>query len=524
MKRIALALCQVKKLIYSFSLILGLKPQAGRWPFGKRLTEYPKGYRKPLFFNAWTKTKKPSSFAFLLDKVPVLMGIALLSLTENTSHFSESQPNILFIIADDLTHRDIGCYGSKNVKTPNIDALAQAGMRFTRFFQAAPMCSPTRHNIYTGLYPVKTGAYPNHTFAKEGTKSIAHYLDKENYRVALTGKTHIAPKASFPFDYLTQTRSPDLDALEEFMLRDDEEAFCAFVCYRQPHTPWTLGDPSIYNPDSIHLPPYMVDTPETRKRLTEYYAEINYLDDKVGKIMDLLDKHQLAENTLVIFTSEQGNAFPFAKWTCYDSGLQTAFIARWPHKITPGSLSHAMAEYVDITPTFIDIAGGKSLDYLDGKSFLPVLLGNTDTHKQYVYGIQTTRGINNGSEHYGIRSVRSEKFKYILNLTPEAKFQNNLTEQSASWTSFWPTWVEKAKTDTKANELVYRFQHRPREELYDIIADPYELNNLVDNEAYQEVLSEHKKHLLAWMKEQGDKGQQTEIEALEHKANRLRNR
>ena len=99
-------------------------------------------------------------------------------------------------MADDLTYRDIGCYGGQ-AHTPNIDRLATEGMRFTRCFQAAPMCSPTRHNIYTGLYPVKSGAYPNHTFAKDGTKSVVQYLKPHGYRVALSGKTHIAPKSIF---------------------------------------------------------------------------------------------------------------------------------------------------------------------------------------------------------------------------------------------------------------------------------------------------------------------------------------
>ena len=431
-------------------------------------------------------------------------------------------PNILFIIADDLTHRDIGCYGSKNVKTPNIDALAKEGMRFTHCFQAAPMCSPTRHNIYTGQYPVKMGAYPNHTFVKEGTKSIAHYLAEENYRVALTGKRHIAPAASFPFEYLSKSNNPDLSALETFMIQKKEQPFCVFACFSEPHTPWTKGDPSIYDPDKIELPPNFVDTEETRKRLTEYYAEINHLDDQIGKIRAMLDKHQLSKNTLVIFTSEQGSAFPFAKWTCYDMGLQTAFIAKWSGKIEPNSLSNAMIEYVDITPTFIDVAGGEPIDGLDGKSFLPVLLGEANSHKQYVYGIQTTRGINNGSEHYGIRSVRSERFKYIHNLSPEAAFQNNITEQSAAYFEYWETWLEKAKGLEFAKTLVDRYQHRPKEELYDVQADPYEMNNLAQEEAYQEVLQEHKEKLHSWMEEQGDNGQVTEMNALEHHVRKLK--
>lgn len=442
---------------------------------------------------------------------------------ETTEKAEATQPNIVFIIADDLTHRDIGCYGSKNVKTPNIDAIAEEGMRFTRFFQAAPMCSPTRHSLYTGLYPIRNGAYPNHAFAKEGTQSVAHYLKNEGYRVALSGKTHIAPAASFPFDYLSKTRDPDHKALEEFMVRDKGQPFCAFLCYREPHTPWTLGDPSIYDPETIELPPYLVDTKTTRKRLTEYYAEINHLDNSVGEVRDLLDKYQLSENTILIFTSEQGNAFPFAKWTCYDSGLQTAFIARWPNHIKANSTTSAMAEYVDVVPTFIEMAGGQALDQLDGKSFLPVLLSETDEHKSYVYGVQTTRGINNGSEHYGIRSIRSDKYKYILNLTPEAKFQNNITEKKANWTDFWETWVQKAKTDSIAEALVHRFQHRPAEELYDITADPYEMNNLAGQEVYQSSLIDLRTRLADWMEQQGDKGQATEMEALEHKVSALKN-
>ena len=124
-----------------------------------------------------------------------------------------TRPNLLFIIADDCTFRDIGCYGGQ-AHTPNIDRLAEQGMRFTQSFQAAPMCSPTRHCIYTGLYPVKSGAYPNHTFAKDGTKSIVHYLKPLGYRVALSEKKHIAPKAVFPFEY-SGKKNPDFAAVEK---------------------------------------------------------------------------------------------------------------------------------------------------------------------------------------------------------------------------------------------------------------------------------------------------------------------
>ena len=127
---------------------------------------------------------------------------------------ASDRPNFLFIIADDLTHSDLGCYGGQ-AHTPNIDGLAGEGMRFTRCFQAAPMCSPTRHNIYTGLYPVKSGAYPNHTFAKDGTKSVVHYLKPLGYRVALSGKQHIAPAEVFPFERSGKQNNPDMEAVDK---------------------------------------------------------------------------------------------------------------------------------------------------------------------------------------------------------------------------------------------------------------------------------------------------------------------
>ena len=125
-------------------------------------------------------------------------------------------PNIVFINADDLTHTDLSVYGGQ-AHTPNFDRLAKEGMRFTQCFQAAPMCSPTRHNLYTGLYPVKSGAYPNHTFAKDGTKSIVHYLQPLGYRVALSGKTHVAPRTVFPFEYSGKSNNPDMEAIDQLL-------------------------------------------------------------------------------------------------------------------------------------------------------------------------------------------------------------------------------------------------------------------------------------------------------------------
>lgn len=426
------------------------------------------------------------------------------------------RPNIVIIIGDDLTWRDIGAYGSREVHTPNLDRLAGEGLRFTHAFQAAPMCSPTRSNLYTGLYPVRNGAYPNHAFVREGVRSIFHYLGDLGYRVALTGKQHVAPRSAFPYEYLGNDggEGPNFERTEAFLRQAREQPFLLVVASNQPHSPWNRGKRDQYDPTRITLPPPFVDTPDTRAMLARYYAEITYLDDEVGRVLRMLDENDLAENTLVLFTSEHGSSFPGAKWTLYDRGIRTALIARWPGRLRPGSTTDAMVEYSDVVPTLVEIAGGKPAPGLDGRSFLPVMLGERDTHKEHVYGIQTTRGIFFGSGSYGIRSVRSRRFKYIRNLTPDSTFRNAVTH-GRNENAFWKSWVAKAGSDPDAAEKVRRYQHRPAEELYDVLADPEERDNLADDPRYRAEKDTLRGLLEKWMREQGDRGQQTEMEALE---------
>jgi len=432
---------------------------------------------------------------------------------------ADAKPNFLFVIADDCTYRDLGCYGGQ-AHTPNIDRLASDGRRFTHCFQAAPMCSPTRHNIYTGLYPVKSGAYPNHTFAKPGTKSVVHYLKPHGYRVALSGKRHINPPEVFPFENLPAVgNNPNFERIDAFLAECKANAtpFCLFACSNEPHSPWNKGDPSRYDADKLELPPYFVDTPETRENLVNYFAEITYYDSQVGQCLALLDRHDLAHNTLVIVVSEQGSSFPFAKWTCYDSGLQSGFIARWPGKIAAGTVSDALIEYVDVLPTYVELAGGDPDPILDGKSLTPVLLDGVGEHKKYVFGEMTTRGIINGSETFGIRSVRSRRFKYIWNFTPEIKFQNVCTKGA-----IFQSWMTRAADDPEAADKVRRYEHRPGEELFDVTQDPFEWNNLADDPDHAQIKAELKAELLGWMEAMGDRGQATESEALEHQTRALR--
>ena len=355
------------------------------------------------------------------------------------------------------------------------------------------MSSATRHCLLTGLYPVRSGAYPNHTRLNDGIGTPPQYLKQAGYRVALEGKRHIAPIEAFPFEYLSneQQRTVYPELIEPFLadVARSGEPFFLYVGSTEPHDPWNKGDQSLWNPDDLTLPCNLVDTPATRKQFRNYLAEINELDNQVGAVDALLHKYGLDENTIFIFTSEQGYSFPFGKWTCYDEGLHTGFVIRWPGTVKPGRVTDAMCEYVDVTPTLVDIAGGKIPEGLDGRSFLPVIKGETDSFKNEVYGIQTSRGIFFGPEYYAIRSIRNERYAYIMNLTPEATFKCMSTNPKKGW---WMSWKEKAATD--------EFQTR----------------NLADDPQYAGEKARMRAKLLQWMESQGDKGQQTEMEALEH--------
>lgn len=444
-----------------------------------------------------------------------LAGLLFLLASVLTGIFQANATNFVLFIADDCTYTDLASYGSPNSITPNIDKLASQGMMFNRCFQSAPMCSPTRHNLYTGLYPTKTGAYPNHTFVGEGTKSIVQYLKPAGYRVALTGKRHIAPVEVFDFEYLGGGNKLTVDLIDPFLadVSKNKQPFCLYICSKDPHTPWTKGNPEKYNPETVVLPPFWVDTPETRANYCKYLAEIEYMDSEVGAAMDLLKKYNLEEETVFIFTSEQGNSFPYAKWTCYNKGLHTGFIVRWPGNVKAGSISDCLIDYSDVVPTFLEIAKVEIPENLDGKSMKDVWLKKKSSNKEYSFGIQTTRGIIKGSEYFGIRSVTDGQYRFIMNLSPEAEFKNAVTEGKTDW---WLSWLREAKTDSKAEKLVSGYKKRPAFELYDDLKDPFNLNNLIDKPEFEGVRVKMGKALKEWMIRVNDKGQDTEMEALKH--------
>ena len=445
----------------------------------------------------WMKT-----FIFFLSllKIPSVLSAA-------------DHPNFLIIIADDCTYNDLPLYGGQNAKTPNIDKLATEGLTFNQAYVSSSMCQPCRAELYSGLYPMGNGSAWNHSGCRPDIQGMPQMLGKLGYRVGLAGKTHIRPSSVFPFEKVegfdqncvrNPTQAHDLGPIKQFMVKDDP--YCLVVALTEPHVPWVMGDSSKYPPKRLKLPPNIADTPKTREDFSSYLAEITYMDRQVGEILDSLNKSGRADDTLVLFTSEQGSQFPGCKWTTWNTGLHTALIARFPQKVKQGLRTDALVQYADILPTLVDLAGGE-IKEMDGSSFLPVLMGKSDTHRKFVYGMH-----NNFPEGppYPTRTISDGKCRLILNLTPDEMFIEKhlmgLKGNAVLNNPYWGTWVRDAWIKPDIYSLIKRYQSRPPLSFYNTAQDPYEMNDLAGDPKYTDKINIMKKELLSWMKVEGDPG------------------
>ena len=435
----------------------------------------------------------------------------------------QDKPNVLLLFGDDLTYHDLPRYGNEQVNAPNIETLITEGMHFNHSYNSCPMCAPTRMSLYSGIHPVRNGAWPNHSKVYPNVKSLPHYLEPFGYNTAIIGKRHEAPLENFPFQDLGGRHHDGgkgvdlkLGDVRTYMEENKSNPWALVVSSNQTHGPWNRGISYPFDPDEIKLPPYIVDTPETRQAMARYYAEITYLDNQFGTCLQHLRETGQADNTIVIFLSEQGSHLPHSKWTCYDTGVRSAAAIRWPGVVEAGSETNAIMQYVDVVPTILEAAGGNPQEQdFDGKSLMPVLTGQTDSHHRYAFSEQTSKGIYNGPEAYGIRSVRSERYRLIWNLNHENEFTNLVTGGYGPFES----WERKAEEgDPFAKWRVNWYKKRPEFELYDHQFDPYELTNLADNENYAQVKDRLKKELDQWMEQQGDQGAETELKALERQS------
>jgi arylsulfatase A-like enzyme len=436
--------------------------------------------------------------------------------TARLSLAASRQPNIVLFISDDFSWHDCGAFGSPNAHTPRLDALAKQSLRFDAAFAASPTCTPSRSSMYTGLYPMRSGAHANHSLVNDGTRTLPAYMRELGYRVVIVGKTHFGPRSLFPFEYLAGSNVmppgknavlwTDLNtAAVEKMLAEHDRAtpLCLVVCSHSPHVYWPPNDG--YDPAALKLVPYLFDTRETRAALCRYLTDVTHMDAQVGDVLDALDKHGFAaEQTLFIYTADQGAQFPFAKWNLYDAGIRVPLMIRWPGEVkAAGGVTPALVSLVDLLPTMIQAAGGTPPQDIDGRSLLPLLRGQVERVHDEVFAAHTGDGQMNRSPQ---RCVRNAEFKYIANLASEGEYKTHISAASGpDGKDYWDSWVRAADGgDARATELVNRYQHRPAEELYDLTFDPYEQKNLIDDKSHAAIVAQLRAKLAAWRLQQGE--------------------
>ena len=432
-------------------------------------------------------------------KLLTILIIATLVLASCNNHETKSrQPNFIVFIADDAAWNDCGPYGNTQIKTPNINKLAEDGLVFDNAYLTTSSCSPSRCSILTGRYPHSTGAPELHMPLPANQILFAGQLQEAGYYTAVAGKYHIGPKrAEFDTIYGGGPSGCEnwVKALEE---RPKNKPFFLWLAAIDPHRNYQSNTiPEPHNPENVTVPPFLPDADSTRKDLALYYDEISRLDSYLGKVMDELKLQGIDDNTLVIYMTANGRHFPRCKTRMYDSGIKTPFIVRWPGVIQKGR-TKSMVSSIDIAPTFCELAGAVLPETFQGISFAPILYQPEKETRKY---IAAEHNWHDYQAHE--RAIRNRDFLYIRNAFPEF----NASPPADAVRSLTYQEMIKLNEEGKLNEVQKDCFITPRfaEELYDVRKDPYQLNNLVENKEYIRDLEEMRKLLDDWITTFDDK-------------------
>ena len=418
---------------------------------------------------------------------------------------SAGRPNIVVLIADDMGADDCGAYGHPTIHTPHLDRLAATGLRFERAMLTCSSCSPSRASILTGRYPSATGARELHMPLPADQTLLTTPLRRAGYWTVSSGKWHLGGNVQDQFDLVIQRgigNSGSERWIEALRARPDGKPFFAWLAAVDPHRGYQPGafDPP-HEPANSRVPPYLPDTPEVRADLALYYDEIARFDLNVGRVLDELRRQEIEDQTMVVVMSDNGRPFPRCKTTVYDSGVQTPLIVRLPGVTPPGAASASLVSSVDLAPTILALAGVPVGPGFQGTSFAAVLRDPSQSTRPYAFSE------HNWHDYRACeRSVRSSRYRYIRNYLPELP----ATPPADAVRS--PTYREMLKlhaSDALPAPAAGPFQApRPPEELYDLQSDPHELNNVIDDPALAEVLSELRRALDQWSEAIGDPGVQ----------------
>ena len=408
---------------------------------------------------------------------------------------AQQPPNILVFIADDASWSDFGSYGNPHVRTPNLDALAAAGVVFDRAFLTTASCSPSRISILSGRYPHATGAEDLHSPLPAGVELLPGLLAQEGYTTGHMRKTHYGPEGERQFDWYAEET---WEALPGFLDGAGDRPFFLWVGFRDPHRPYAPGavDPP-HDPAEVAVPPYLVDDAATRTDLALYYDEIARMDGEIGRMLAEVDRRGLRENTLVVFLSDNGMPFPRAKATAYDAGIRTPLIVSWPGITPAGTRYPGLTSVIDLAPTLLEAAGASVPESFHGTSFIAALRDQAAPGREYVFA---ERNWHNCDEH--IRAVRGPRYKLIRNAYTELPLCTPAdASRSASWYSL--TAAREAGQLTRAQARLFEAP-RPVIEVYDLEADPHELVNLAGRREVAQVARELSRVLDAWIERTED--------------------
>jgi len=441
--------------------------------------------------------------------------LALLLLLCCVSTATASRRNVLLLIADDHG-LELGCYGHPVIRTPNLDQLAARGVRFTHGFATVASCSASRSVILTGMFNHTNGQYGHaHSYHNLHTHShirtLPRLLKDAGYRTAIVSKFHVKPTSLYPFD--AQLNPADRGGrnvidmahlARRFIEADTDRPFFVVMGYVDPHRAKVgfgngqyPGVESIkYKPEDMIVPPFLPDSPETRQELAEYAESVGRLDQGVGEILKVIEDTDHNDDTLIIYLSDNGIAFPGAKTTLYEPGLHLPLlISSSKHKRSV--VNNAMVSWVDIAPTILDWANVPVPKTIAGRSVLPILDQENPQGWDTIFGSHTFHEI---TMYYPMRMIRTRRYKYILNLA------HQLPYPFASDLYASPTWqgVLKRGDEMFGKRKVDAYINRPREELYDLENDPNEAKNLAPDPAMANVLTDLRKRLKQWQENTKD--------------------
>ncbi|MDF1816014.1 MAG: sulfatase [Verrucomicrobiales bacterium] len=429
------------------------------------------------------------------------------------------KPNFIVLIADDISYDDIGCYGSLNGRTPHLDSLAKEGLKFTNAILTASSCSPSRCSILTGRYPHNNGeAAELHRPIAWHIPSVSGMLRDAGYYAALAGKNHMtwsdAPEGekapTQAFDKIYGTKVPGnsgghgnwIKAIDEC---PEEKPFFLWLAALDAHRAWD-GDGEWdeskfgpkHNPDTVILPPALLDRPETRTDFASYLNEVTRFDWYVGEVVRHLKENGTFSNTQIFVIADNGRPFPRAKTRLHDDGMKTYFITTGPAVKKTGETSSSLISVIDIAPTVCEMAGIENTPTLQGRSLLPVLQNPTEQIRPYAFSE------HNWHDYEALgRSVRDGKYLYIINDRTESAWQGPADSvKSASFQDLLSA-NRSAELLTPLQQDIFQAP-RPKTELYDTSGDPHQIDNLSGNATYESVEKRLAEALSFWRKETGD--------------------